>query len=82
MSFWEPEQRRFYACSRGTLLILSPWQLDEGIVQQQRSAELHLGENTQPVSDYARFHRLNDLAREICVATEMRILNYSALVGA
>lgn len=30
-------------------------------------------------SDYARFHQLNDYAREICEATEMRILNYSDL---
>lgn len=30
-------------------------------------------------SDYARFHRLNDLAKEICEATEMRILNYNEL---
>ena len=51
-------------------------------MQQQRAADLHLGENNQPVSDYARFHRLNDLARDICGATEMRILNYSALLGA
>ena len=27
-------------------------------------------------SDYSRFHQLNDYAREICEATEMRILNY------
>ena len=27
-------------------------------------------------SDYFRFHQLNDYAREICEATEMRILNY------
>ncbi len=30
-------------------------------------------------SDHSRFHQLNDYAREICEATEMRILNYSAL---
>ncbi len=30
-------------------------------------------------SDYARFHHLNDLAKEICSATEMRIVNYSQL---
>ena len=30
-------------------------------------------------SDYSRFHLLNAYAREICEATEMRILNYSAL---
>ena len=30
-------------------------------------------------SDYSRFHQLNDYAREICEATEMRILNYSSL---
>ncbi len=30
-------------------------------------------------TDYSRFHHLNDYTREICEATEMRILNYSAL---
>lgn len=30
-------------------------------------------------SDYSRFHQLNDYAREICEATEMRILDYSKL---
>ncbi len=30
-------------------------------------------------TDYSRFHQLNDYVREICEATEMRILNYSAL---
>ena len=30
-------------------------------------------------SDYARFHHLNDLAKEICAATEMRIMDYDQL---
>lgn len=30
-------------------------------------------------SDYSRFHQLNDFAREICEATEMRILNVTEL---
>ena len=30
-------------------------------------------------TDYSRFHQLNDYTREICEATEMRILNYSDL---
>ena len=30
-------------------------------------------------TDYSRFHQLNDYVREICEATEMRILNYSNL---
>ena len=30
-------------------------------------------------SDYAAFHQLNDYACELCTATEMRILDYSAL---
>jgi hypothetical protein len=30
-------------------------------------------------TDYSRFHQLNDYVKEICEATEMRILNYSAL---
>ena len=30
-------------------------------------------------SDYARFHNLNDMAKEICEAIEMRIINYDQL---
>jgi len=30
-------------------------------------------------SDYASFHQLNDYASEVCLATEMRILNYGEL---
>ena len=30
-------------------------------------------------SDYASFHQLNDYAREICEATEMRIIDYPDL---
>ena len=58
--YWKPDQQRFFACSTGSLLILSPWEL-EG------------------VSDYEHFHRLNDLAREICETTEVRIMDYSKL---
>ena len=35
--------------------------------------------NLEGNTDYSRFHQLNDYAQEICGATEMRILNYSAL---
>ena len=80
--YWKPSQQRFYACAAGHLLILAPWQLDDEIMRQQNAAALHLGEASQPVSDYARFHHLNDLARELCGATEMRILDYTALQGA
>ena len=31
-------------------------------------------------SDYASFHQLNDYAREICEATEMRIIGYPNLI--
>ena len=31
-------------------------------------------------TDYSRFHQLNDHAREICAATEMRVLNYTELM--
>ncbi len=60
--YWKPDQRRFFACSTGSLLILSPWVL-EG------------------VSDYEHFHRLNDLAREICDKAEVSIMEYSKLAG-
>lgn len=54
--FWKPEERRFYACARGDLLILAPWEPEE------------LGDvNGAPSeSDYAIFHNLNTLAEEIC----------------
>lgn len=35
--------------------------------------------NLDGTSDYSRFHQLNDYAREMCEANEMRILNYSSL---
>ena len=35
--------------------------------------------NMDGASDYSRFHQLNDYAREVCEATEMRILNYTEL---
>lgn len=60
--YWRPDHQRFFACSTGSLLILSPWEL-EGF------------------SDYEHFHRLNDLAREICETTEVRIMEYSKLMG-
>ena len=62
--YWKPELRRFEACSRGTLLILSPWELDEEIA------------HNSSVSDFARFHHLNDLAAEICATTDCSLLGY------
>ena len=66
--YWKPERRRFEACARGALLILAPWGLDDEIMRTaQRSAETP--------SDYARFHHLNDLAKEICNTTDTTLLN-------
>ena len=62
--YWKPELRRFEACSRGTLLILSPWELDEEIA------------HNSSVSDFARFHHLNELAAEICATTDCSLLGY------
>ena len=64
--YWKPERRRFEACARGALLILAPWGLDEDITTAQKSAN---------VSDYARFHRLNDLAAEICACTDVVLVD-------
>jgi len=83
--YWKPERRRFEACARGVLLILSPWGLDEelmkrrgaaGAVKAQGAAGAALGTALESAgtpaagqsapSDYERFHRLNDLAEEIC----------------
>ena len=35
----------------------------------------------EETSDYGRFHHLNDLAKEVCEASEMKILNYDELKG-
>lgn len=64
--YWKPERRRFEACARGALLILAPWGLDEDITTAQKSTN---------VSDYARFHRLNDLAAEICACTDVVLVD-------
>ena len=54
--YWKPEKKRFEACSRGSLLILAPWQAESlGDVKGIPS-------NT----DYSMFHNLNTLAEEIC----------------
>ena len=65
--YWKPERSRFEACARGSLLILSPWRLDEEIAAF-----------TTP-TDYARFHHLNDLAAEICATTDVTLLDLSGL---
>lgn len=65
--YWKPEKSRFEACTRGSLLILAPWNLGGmGTV------------NGVPAdSDYSRFHNLNDLAAEICAFEgEARILRH------
>lgn len=55
-SYWKPEQSRFNACINGSLLILSPWHLDN----------MHPSESVPSNTDYSRFHNLNALAAEIC----------------
>lgn len=70
--YWKPERRRFEACARGTLLILAPWGLDEEIMSTALKS-------TGTPSDYARFHRLNDLAEEICSTTDATLLNVTTI---
>ena len=54
--YWKPERKRFEACTKGTLLILAPWEL-----------ETMGGVGNAPAdSDYSQFHNLNTLAAEIC----------------
>ena len=62
--YWKPERGRFEACAKGQYLILAPWGLDEEIGRS---------------SDYARFHKLNELAAEICATTDVAILEVSQL---
>ncbi len=70
--YWKPERRRFEACARGTLLILAPWGLDEEIMSTALKS-------TGTPSDYARFHRLNNLAEEICSTTDATLLNVTTI---
>lgn len=61
--FYKPEQSRFDACARGSLLILSPW-------HAEALGDFH-GVPSQ--TDYSIFHNLNSLAAEICnTDAEMR----------
>ena len=53
-------------------LILAPWGLDEEIMKTDANA-------TEAPSDYARFHRLNDLAEEICNTTDVTLLNMTGI---
>lgn len=62
---WHPDYRRYELCSKGKLLILSPWQLDE-------QGEV----NGVPANtSYSRFHNLNAIAEMLCGEDylEMRI---------
>lgn len=62
---WHPDYRRYELCSKGKLLILSPWQLDE-------QGEV----NGVPANtSYSRFHNLNAIAEMLCGEEylEMRI---------
>ena len=53
---WHPDYRRYELCSKGKLLILSPWQLDE-------QGEV----NGVPAdTSYSRFHNLNAIAEMLC----------------
>lgn len=55
-AYWKPEQSRFDACSRGSMLILAPWSLDA----------MSAVNGVASTTDYSRFHNLNALAAEIC----------------
>lgn len=103
--YWKPERKRFEACARGTLLVLSPWGLEEeleagtalksaGTTAAGTTAAGTAGTDTAlksagttatttaaatTVTDYARFHRLNDLAAEICNTTDVVLLDLANL---
>ena len=96
--YWKPERRRFEACARGNLLVLSPWGLDKELMREtalksagttaERETALKSAGTTAVgttaaahPSDYARFHRLNDLAAEICNTTDAFLLNFSDICG-
>lgn len=73
--YWKPERRRFEGCARGALLIMAPWGLDEELTG---TAPNGAGTAAAP-SDYARFHRLNDLTAEICDTTDVVLLDLSEI---
>lgn len=75
--YWKPERKRFEACARGALLILAPWRLDEEIGRGEKTALESAGTTATAgtTTDYARFHRLNDLAEEICNTTDAVLLD-------
>ncbi len=103
--YWKPERKRFEACARGALLVLSPWGLEEeleagtalksaGTTAAGTTAAGTAGTDTAlksagttatttaaatTVTDYARFHRLNDLAAEICNTTDVVLLDLANL---
>ena len=73
--YWKPERSRFEGCTRGALLILAPWGLEKELTQASPG---NTGTTVAP-SDYARFHRLNELAAEICATTEVTLLNVAGI---
>ena len=131
--YWKPERKRFEACARGALLVLTPWGLEEELAKtvEGRTAlksacttaagttaagtagtdtalksagttaagTTAAGTDTAlksagttaagttaittaaatTVTDYARFHRLNDLAAEICNTTDVVLLDLANL---
>ena len=118
--YWKPERKRFEACARGALLVLTPWGLEEeleaetalksagttaagttaagttaaGTTAAGTTAAGTAGTDTAlksagttatttaaatTVTDYARFHRLNDFAAEICNTTDVVLLDLGSL---
>ena len=90
--YWKPERKRFEACARGALLVLAPWGLEEELAKtaEGRTALKSAGTTAAgitatttaaaiTVTDYARFHRLNDLAAEICNTTDVVLLDLGSL---
>ncbi len=95
--YWKPERKRFEACARGALLVLTPWGLEEELAKtvEGRTALKSAGTTAAgtaaagttatttvaatTVTDYARFHRLNDLAAEICNTTDVVLLDLANL---
>ena len=75
--YWKPERRRFEACARGSLLILSPWGMDEELKKETALKSAGTTAEVVSPSDYARFHRLNDLAAEICNTNDVVLVNFS-----
>ena len=78
--YWKPEERRFALCEQGLMLILAPWwqqseQTDQPAQNQCPANQPSLADTKEIPADsqYAKFHSMNDLAKQICADEHLTI---------